>query len=327
MGSNQVLLLRFVITQLVAAGLDRGHLVRDSGFPEWALETGPDLHVPSAILTRLWELAEHGTGPDIALWVGQRYELNRLGLYDYLFSSAPTLGAGLATCDPYITAVSTNHRFELVSGDRETSLRLSMFEGEGRGRDLTLQFGLAGVLHRARRTLATPVAPIRVSLRQSAPPDLERCAEVFGTTALEFDADEDCLTFRTEDMALPLTTADPMLAAVLRPLAEALPPPPALAAGWSQLVAKALEEALSEGEVSLELVAHRLAISPRTLQRRLREADTTWRTELDRARGIRLRQATTAGQLNRARQAQLLGYANADSMRRAARRWSHAEPG
>ncbi|MEV6275551.1 AraC family transcriptional regulator ligand-binding domain-containing protein [Nocardia sp. NPDC051832] len=322
MGTNQVLLHRFVLAQLVAAGLDRDRLVRDSGLPEWALATGPNLHVPSGILTRLWELAEHGTGPDIALWVGQRYELNQLGLYDYLFSSAPTLGAGLATCDPFITAVSTNHRFELVADDRETSLHLSMFEGEGRGRDLTLQFGLAGVLHRARRTLAAPLAPLRVSLRQSAPADLDRFVEVFGTTALEFDADDDCLTFRTADMALPLTTADPMLAAVLRPLADALPPPPPLAVGWRDLVAHALGEALAEGEVSLERVARRLATSPRTLQRRLREAGTTWREELDRARGARLRQATTAGRLSRAHQAQLLGYANADSMRRAARRLS-----
>ncbi|MEV0245685.1 AraC family transcriptional regulator ligand-binding domain-containing protein [Nocardia sp. NPDC050712] len=322
MGSNQVLLHRFVIAQLVAAGLDRDRLIRESGLPEWAMVRGPDLHVPSQILTRLWELAEPGTGPDIALWVGQRYELNRLGLYDYLFASAPTLGAGLATCDQYITAVSTNHRFQLIADDRETSLHLSMAEGEGRGRDLTLQFGLAGVLHRARRTLSAPLAPIRVQLRQPAPADLDRWRAVFGTTALEFDAADDCLTFRTEDMALPLITADPMLAAVLRPLAEALPPAPPVVAGWTQLVARALDDALTTGEVSLDVVAHRLATSPRTLQRRLREAGTTWRAELDLARSTRLRRATTAGPLSRARQAQLLGYANADSMRRAARRLS-----
>ena len=73
--------------------------------------------------------------------------------------------------------------------------------------------------------------------------------------------------------------------------------------------------------MSLDRVARRLATSPRTLQRRLADAGTTWRQELDRAR---LRRATAAGPLSRSRQAQLLGYADAASMRRAAQRWTVA---
>ncbi|KAA8880018.1 AraC family transcriptional regulator [Nocardia colli] len=328
MGTDQVLLHRFVISQLSAAGLDRDRLIRETGLPEWTM-AGDDVHLPSHTFSRLWELGEHGLGdPDVALNVARRYQLPTLGLYDYLFSTAPTLGAGLATCGPYVTAVTTNHRFDLVAErDGEVTLYLDMIRGEGRGRDLTQLWGLAAVLSRARRVVREPVIPLRISLRQSAPVKVETFVEVFGTAAIEFDAPADAMVFRAGDMDLPLTTSDPVLAAILQPLAEALPPPPSLATAWPERVAAALAEAMKTGDVSLDQVARRLATSPRTLQRRLMEAGTTWRRELDRARTARLTEASSGGPLSRSRQAELLGYSDAGSMRRAARRWTVAPRG
>ncbi|MFE9323073.1 AraC family transcriptional regulator ligand-binding domain-containing protein [Nocardia sp. NPDC052278] len=324
MGTDQVLLHRFVISQLTDAGLDRDRLIRETGLPEWTM-VGEDVHLPSHTFSRLWELGEHGLGdPNVALHVASRYKLNSFGLYDYLFATAPTLGAGLATCGPYVCAVTTNHRFELVAeNEHEVTLYLDMIDGEGRGRDLTQVWGLAAVLSRARRVVRTPLVPLRVALRQQAPAKIETFVEVFGTPAIEFGAPVDAMTFRAGDMNLPLTTSDPVLAAVLQPLADALPPPPPLATAWPDRVATALAEAMADGAVSLDRVARRLATSPRTLQRRLMEAGTTWRMELERARNARLAQASPEGAvLSRTRQAELLGYSDVGSMRRAARRRS-----
>nr|WP_232542414.1 AraC family transcriptional regulator ligand-binding domain-containing protein [Nocardia bovistercoris] len=303
--------------------MDRDQLIRDTGLPEWTM-AGDDMHLPWEMFSRLWELGAHGLAdPSVALQVARRYELSSLGLYDYLFSTAPTLGAGLATCGPYVAAVTTNHRFDLVgAGEGEMSLTLDMIEGDGLGRDLTQLWGLSAVLSRARRVVEGPLAPVRVTLRQRAPARRDIFVEVFGTSDITFEAEIDAMTFLASDMDRPLTTADPVLAGILRPLAEALPPPPPLATAWPQRVADTLAEALATGDASLDRVARTLATSPRTLQRRLMEAGTTWRKELDRARDARLRQAVATGPLSRARQAQLLGYSDAGAVRRAARRWT-----
>ncbi|MFD6107449.1 AraC family transcriptional regulator ligand-binding domain-containing protein, partial [Nocardia salmonicida] len=306
MATDQSLLHRFVISQFGAAGLDRAQLIRDTGVPDWSM-TGNDVHLPSATFSRLWEVGEHRLGEDVALQVAQRYELSSLGLYDYLFASAPTLGSGLATCGPYITAVTTNHRFDLVDAEDESTLYLEMLDGEGRGRDHTQLWGLSAVLSRARRVVDAPLNPVRVSLRQAAPAHVDGFRAVFGSATLEFDAPTDSMTFRTTDLDLPLTTADPVLAAVLQPLAAALAPPPTLVSAWPRRVAEALDEAIEAGEVSLDIVARILTVSPRTLQRRLTESGTTWRAELDRARSARLSEAVSAGSLSGARQAELLG--------------------
>ncbi|MFD4439365.1 AraC family transcriptional regulator ligand-binding domain-containing protein [Nocardia sp. NPDC058519] len=322
MATDQSLLHRFVISQFDAAGLDRAQLIRDTGVPDWSM-TGDDVHLPSSTFSRLWEVGEHRLGPDVALQVARRYKLSSLGLYDYLFASAPTLGAGLATCGPYVTAVTTNHRFDLVSEtEDESTLYLEMLDGEGRGRDHTQLWGLSAVLSRARRVVNDPLNPVRISLRQAAPARVDGFRDVFGSATLEFDAPTDSMTFRATDLDLPLTTADPVLAAVLQPLAAALAPPPTLASAWPERVAAALDEAIEAGVVSLDCVARILNISPRTLQRRLTESGTTWRAELDRARSARLSQAVSTGSLSGTKQAELLGYSDAGSLRRAARRWS-----
>lgn len=326
MTTDQVLLHRFVISQLAAAGADPAWLLRETGIHRDALDTS-EAHLPSQMFSRLWEVAEHVLDdPNVALRVADGYQLACLGLYDYLFSTMPTLGDGLATCGPYVTAVTTNHQFNLVSENSENtdevSLHLDMVDYYGRGSDHTQIWGLAAALTRARRVLRAPLAPVRVKLRQPAPTHHDAFVDVFATSAIEFEAQADAMVFRAEDMQLPLTSCDPTLAGVLQPLAEALPPPPPLESAWPERVAAALSWAMDAGEVSLEQVARRLATSPRTLQRRLGEAGTTWRREVERARTVRLAETNAAGPVSRARQAELLGYAGAGSLRRAAQRWS-----
>ncbi|WP_330232193.1 AraC family transcriptional regulator [Nocardia sp. NBC_00508] len=53
---------------------------------------------------------------------------------------------------------------------------------------------------------------------------------------------------------------------------------------WSGRVATAIDAARAEDTISLESVARRLAVGPRTLQRRLAEEGTTWWRELESAR-------------------------------------------
>ncbi|MFE3028690.1 AraC family transcriptional regulator ligand-binding domain-containing protein, partial [Nocardia tengchongensis] len=161
MRTDLTLLHRFVLSQLTSMGLDRSRLILESGVPEWTL-TGNGVHVPSETFWRLWETgARMLDDPDVALRVASRYTLKSTGLYDYLFTSAPTLGEGLATCGPYVSAVTTNHNFNLVDDDAGPTLRLDMVDGADATRDHTQLWGLAAVLTRARRVVDAPLDPVR----------------------------------------------------------------------------------------------------------------------------------------------------------------------
>ena len=92
---------------------------------------------------------------------------------------------------------------------------------------------------------------------------------------------------------------------------------------WTAAVREILFAHLDRPALSLPVAARRLAVSARTLQRRLADEGTTWRAEIDAARRERaaslLRQGTTSDVT-----AAHLGYSESRALRRALRRWGRA---
>jgi AraC-like DNA-binding protein len=89
---------------------------------------------------------------------------------------------------------------------------------------------------------------------------------------------------------------------------------------WADTVSEIVVEHLDRPDLSLRVVARMLALSPRTLQRRLADEGTNWRAILDSTRRERvaalLREGATAD-VTAAR----VGYAGSRALRRAMRRW------
>lgn len=311
---------RFVLARSFDAGLDHRRLALEAGLSSRLL-SGADVKVRGDKYLRLWELVEHGLADDdVAVRMAEKCTVGELGLFDYLFSTAPVVGAGMATLWQFAGAVSNNLRMAPgAMSDAETEFVAEMSQGEGRrGGELAMQFVLAAAMIRARTASDTSLSALRVTFRQSAPRTHRGLIAVFGTTKIDFEADIDSITMRTTDLELPFRTADPRLAAVLHQFAAVMPAPPR-PTEWSERVAAALIKSLDLGNTSLPFVARQLHVSPRTLQRRLAEAGTTWRKELDRARKLRLERKATS---SRSIQAEALGFADARGVRRAARRWA-----
>lgn len=279
--------------------------------------------VPSACQVRLWELAEWELDdPGVALRIAEAYVPGQVGLHDYLVITAPTLAQGLQVCHPLLGVVTTNYEFSLVEAtEDEVTMEIRLIEGDGRGRQLAMQFVLLSNLNRARYATGAAVNASRVSLSQPAPRRHSDFVEHFGTAAIDFGAPADRITFRTADLALPLRTADPILAGLLQRYAGTLPQP-TRPITWSQRLHELLTEMVGEGPVTVDRAARLMLTSRRSLQRRLAEEGTTWRRELDRARHHVLETATPDRHANRIEVAGRLGFSDARSLSRACRRWS-----
>lgn len=91
--------------------------------------------------------------------------------------------------------------------------------------------------------------------------------------------------------------------------------------GWLDHFHTALESAVAGGPPSLDEVAHHLALSPRTLQRRLREEGTSWREELENLRQRRVERLLRETQLTMDAIATRVGFSDSRSLRRAIHRW------
>jgi AraC-like DNA-binding protein len=93
-------------------------------------------------------------------------------------------------------------------------------------------------------------------------------------------------------------------------------------------VADVLAEIMSEGEsLRLEAVAVKLALSKRSLQRRLQEHDTSFQELVDRVRHRSSLELLSKTDLSLDECADRLGFANVTAFRRAFVRWVGAPPG
>jgi AraC-like DNA-binding protein len=128
-------------------------------------------------------------------------------------------------------------------------------------------------------------------------------------------------------LAHPLRQPDAALRELLeaqaRELLARLPPRDALEAALREAIATLLPE----GRATLEACGRALQVSPRTLQRRLGAAGTSFQQVLDRTRRQLVEPYLADPRLKLAEIAGLLGYADQVAFTRAFQRWAGTTPG
>jgi AraC-like DNA-binding protein len=144
--------------------------------------------------------------------------------------------------------------------------------------------------------------------------------------AVSFGAEVSALVIPESWLERPSPFADPALHRVsllsLEAMAERLKGKRYTAALVEELMASG-----GQGGRSLEEVARKLAVSKRTLIRRLREAGTTYRELRDTHRRQRAIELLSATSLTAAEIAYRLGYEDASNFGKACQRWFGASPG
>jgi AraC-like DNA-binding protein len=315
--SDSAELVRLLLGVAAGNGADARRLAREAHVPDWAMAPGHAM-VPTRLSLRLFELTERALDrPDLGLLLPRLHTVGDLDLYDYLFCTAATFGDAMRVSGDFIHLISTNDRISVEeSTSAETTFGFHPTEADGRGGELLAQLAVAMFAARAQAGTGKPVTPARVAFPFAAPRRYRRFAETLGISHVEFGSPVTSFTFTARDLRLPMARADPRLAHFLRDYASMLPAP--APGSWIGQFRHRLEAMLGDGRPSLDRVASELAVSARTLQRRLGEHGTTWRAELDLARNRLSGQADT---VDPRRLADRLGYADPRSLRRARQRW------
>lgn len=147
--------------------------------------------------------------------------------------------------------------------------------------------------------------------------------EVLGTDRLEFDRERNGIELPRAALAAPLSTHDPALLALLDRQAEAAL---ALRGSSSRFVGalrQRIRDRLRDGPPTLEEAARALAMSPRTLQRRLAEDEgTSWNVLVDEVRKELAVRWVEEGARPLGEIAFLLGYSELSAFLRALKRWT-----
>lgn len=234
---------------------------------------------------------------------------------------APTLGDALRTLARYKRLTCPEDVLVDVR-DGEASVRFDWVLATGEVPAVLVDAVFASHVALVAKATRGGVAPVRIELARK-----RRHAQVLRAhfrCPIVFGAPHDRIVFDARALATPFVTANRAAFAQLVPGLEAR-----LAGKRTLLgdVRVAIARTISAGaKPSIEAIAGRLDTSPRTLQRRLGEARTTFQDQLDDVRRVAARRLLAQTELPPIDIAFLLGFAEPNSFARAFRLWERTTP-
>lgn len=203
-----------------------------------------------------------------------------------------------------------------------------MLTGESFGAErYSAEFTLACIVTRLRHSTKTHWSPREVHFRHEAPAgDMLSYTGLFGCP-VRFGARETVMVLDASILELPNHGADELLNTVLQRHASALLETIPESDSVVEAVRAELRRSFVDGEPTMEGVAQALGLSPRTMQRRLREENTTFAEVLDEQRHQLAVRFLTDPRMGIAEVGFLLGFSDPSAFHRAFRRWTGQTPG
>jgi AraC-like DNA-binding protein len=306
-------------------GLDTGQILHAARLDTATLQD-PDARIPIEQVEALWQKAyEVSNDPNLALHAIEVLPFGAYRVIDFLASHAPTIGAALAKVSDYFPLIHGVVRLPYAVGDRHVTFGV---EAPSRPSTITrpiAEYTLAAVFLRLRSATNEPFRLMRVEFSHPRPADISEHERIF-ECPVRFGADTCQLVIARDVWDSPRTGSNPALFSVLdthaRMLLGQLPSPIDIVGR----VREAIEAELRGGIPKLETIAKRLAMSPRTLQRRLRDQGVLFNDVLDAMRFRAAKSYLAQGDIAASEVAYLLGFSEQSSFNRAFKRWSGQTP-
>jgi AraC-like DNA-binding protein len=326
MGTVSVQVFQLVAAGAGAAGVAPPVLLAAAGVDPGAL-ADPDGRLPRTLEARLWQEAARLTGDEaFGLHLAERSEAAGFGALGFAVRSSATLGEAYARVMRFVRVVVSGPTLTLASDRRVARIRHAPPRTPPPPSRYAIEFLLATLVVVARRNGETAFVPRAASFRHAAPARLDEHRRMFGP-GLRFSADEDELVIERERLDRPQAHAEPALAGVLdRQLAAQLADLPAEDASFLDRTRGALCAELEHGEPTVEAIAARLHMSPRSLQRRLQQEGSSLSSVLDRLRADLAVRYLEEARVAIGEVAFRLGFSDATTFHRAFRRWTGQTP-
>jgi AraC-like DNA-binding protein len=264
--------------------------------------------------------------PAFGLHLAEKVNPREMGVVFYVTSAGKDLGEALALFARYCRIVNEAVRIQLKRQDSDLVIE-GDFVGVTRVRARqNAEFGAAVVLKMLREITGRNVHPTSITLVHVRNPHFRELERFFGCP-IEFGGSSGQFVFSYQSLATPLITEDVHLLDALRPICDDAAKQRETAPGSLRgAVENEAQKLLPHGQAQRGHVAKRLAMSTRTLARRLADEGTTFEDVIDELRRSLAMQYIKTPSLSLSQMAWLLGYEGSASFNHAFRRWTGAPP-
>jgi AraC-like DNA-binding protein len=284
-----------------------------------------NIRIPADKKRTIWEEAQKRLGDEhIGLRAAEVVPLGGYGVLDYLLFASSTPGEVLKRTSRFYRLINSNAELRLQRHKNFLSAELynpTLTSPQRLG--LSAEYSFAMLLLRLRLAYGDEFKPETICFTHHAPSDTSLHRKLF-RSPIQFGQTANRLVFSQALLNATQPHCDPELAGMLEHYAQRLLQRLSAENDIVEQVREVLRLRLCDGNVSLSATAKALALSGRSLQRRLNGQGTSYQKVLD---GLRYELATyyAAQQFDAEEIAHRLGYIEASAFYRAFRRWKETD--
>ncbi len=306
---------------------DKDALLRTLGLERGGPVDPADMIEESEYYDFLERVAAVDTDPTtVPLRVGAAMRCDDYGAFGLAWKSATTLRGSYDRAERYALILTSVSMYEVEPTFGGAFLRLHR-EGERRlGLRLSNEATLASIVQISREVASSPFRPEEVHIKHPAPDSVAEHEAYFGCR-VHFGSDQDALRVSERALRTPNKLGDAgiagffdaHLAAEVDKLDDSI--------GLDRRVHDLVSTSLSEGVPLLSEVASRLAMSGRTLQRRLAEQGASFQELVDESRRDLAKRLLRDTDFSLIEVAFMTGFSEQSALTRAFKRWVGCTPG
>lgn len=274
------------------------------------------LETIAAQLTDAWALP---------IRVGRSMRCDDYGAFGLAWKTAPTVRDSFSRAERYARLLTSVAQYEVRDHDKGAYFILHR-EGERRlGMRLSNEATLASVISIIREVSPEPFAPLEVHCKHPAPSSMS-AHEAYFECPVFFGSDIDAVLAPSEALVRPNRLGDPALSRFLTTHIDSELAARAHETSFELLVLRKISDRLSDGSPRAATVAKEMAMSERTLHRRLSKEGLSFQEVLEKARRRLAEGLLVQSDHSIAEIAFLTGFSEQSSFSRAFKRWVNHSP-
>ncbi|MEM6929101.1 MAG: AraC family transcriptional regulator ligand-binding domain-containing protein [Myxococcota bacterium] len=276
------------------------------------------------LLERIVAQMEHGE--ELPLKVGSLMRPDDYGALGLAWKSAPSIRASQERVLRFCQLCTDNMTYELRDVPGGAEYVLHRFGDRRLGLRLSNESTLTSTTSLIRQTSSARFRPEAVFVQHGPPRSTAAHLRYFGCP-VHFGASRDALRISDRALSTPNHLADEgIFRYVSGHLEKAIEDVEGPAEGIETLVRRAVSRSLSDGVPRMAVIAKRLAMSERTLQRRLAHADLSFKGLVDTTRRQLAETLLRQREYSLSDVAFLTGFSEHSAFTRAFKRWAGQTP-
>lgn len=264
-------------------------------------------------------------GHTLGLRAGNAMRCDDYGVFGLAWKSAANLRASFSRAERYWRVMTSVSVYTI---EKTSDGSFAHLHREGK-RDLGLRLSneatVASMISMCREVATQPVQLHGVYFKHSAPETVAD-HELYFCCPVHFRSDRDALLIAEESMQAPNKLGDAGITQYFESHLEAEVSQLANANALDQQVKRLIANTLSEGIPNISSIASELAMSGRTLQRKLSDQGYSFQSLVDESRRELAEQLLKQDQYSLSHIAFLTGFSEQSSFNRAFKRWAGQTP-